>query len=182
MSGRPHGWAGTGKKSNNGACVFNNAGQFTSWQVEYSVPPSLARNAILSIEHTAWRAKRRLNNSALACDLKLLFSHQAGDNVQKELEQTQTKLSMTSQELSSLKTTAQQAQREREQVSKHSHQPTLVDLFSRKWVRNVYAHSSWSWKDCKVKKLRAECAIFHIWCYLNVSTFRNKGNKKTTDI
>lgn len=40
---------------------------------------------------------------------------QAGDNLQKELEQTQMKLSMTSQELNSLKTTAQQAQREREQ-------------------------------------------------------------------
>jgi len=56
-----------------------------------------------------------------------LFSYQAGVNVQKELEQTQMKLSMTSQELSSLKTTAQQAQREREQVSKYDHQLTEVE-------------------------------------------------------
>lgn len=88
--------------------------------------PLLARNAILpSYRQNGLRDKRRnYQNTALTCHLKLLFSHQAGDNLQKELEQTQMKLSMTSLELNSLKTTAQQAQREREQVSKYDHQLT----------------------------------------------------------
>lgn len=84
------------------------------------------------------RLRDELNScqsSALSCNLKRLTSHQASDNVTKELEQTQMKLSMASQELSSLKTTAQQAQREREQVTEYSHQ-MMVDWYSiskRRW-------------------------------------------------
>ena len=44
--------------------------------------------------------------------------HQASDNVYKELEQTRMKYSVASQEIASLKATAQQSQREREQVTK----------------------------------------------------------------
>ena len=47
---------------------------------------------------------------------KVFGFHQANETVEKELEQTQMRLSTASQELHSVKATTQQAQREREQV------------------------------------------------------------------
>ena len=47
---------------------------------------------------------------------KVFGFHQANETVEKELEQTQMRLSTASQELHSVKVTTQQAQREREQV------------------------------------------------------------------
>ena len=46
---------------------------------------------------------------------------QANKTVEKELEQTQMRLSVASQELNSIKASAQQAQREREQVKDYRH-------------------------------------------------------------
>ncbi|XP_022786262.1 serologically defined colon cancer antigen 8 homolog [Stylophora pistillata] len=47
---------------------------------------------------------------------KVFEFHQANETVEKELEQTQMRLSVASQELNSVKASAQQAQREREQM------------------------------------------------------------------
>ena len=49
-------------------------------------------------------------------NLRFLSFHRANETVWKELEETQMRLSVASQELNSVKASAQQAQREREQV------------------------------------------------------------------
>ena len=60
---------------------------------------------------------------------KVFGFHQANETVEKELEQTQMRLSTASQELHSVKATAQQAQREREQVKDKREQENVFDVF-----------------------------------------------------
>ena len=60
---------------------------------------------------------------------KVFGFHQANETVEKELEQTQMRLSTASQELHSVKATAQQAQREREQVTDKIEQENVFDVF-----------------------------------------------------
>ena len=60
---------------------------------------------------------------------KVFGFHQANETVEKELEQTQMRLSTASQELLSVKATAQQAQREREQVKDKREQENVFDVF-----------------------------------------------------
>ena len=61
-------------------------------------------------------------------NLRFLSFHQANETVEKELEQTQMRLSTASQELHSVKATAQQAQREREQVKDKREQENMFDV------------------------------------------------------
>ena len=60
---------------------------------------------------------------------KVFGFHQANETVEKELEQTQMRLSTASKELHSVKATAQQAQREREQVKDKREQENVFDVF-----------------------------------------------------
>ena len=60
---------------------------------------------------------------------KVFGFHQANETVEKELEQTQMRLSTASQELHSVKATAQQAQREREQVKDKREPENVFDVF-----------------------------------------------------
>ena len=61
-------------------------------------------------------------------NLRFLSFHQANETVEKELEQTQMRLSIASQELHSVKATAQQAQREREQVKDKREQENVFNV------------------------------------------------------
>ena len=61
-------------------------------------------------------------------NLRFLSFHQANETVEKELEQTQMRLSTASQELHSVKATAQQAQREREQVKDKREQENVFNV------------------------------------------------------
>ena len=61
-------------------------------------------------------------------NLRFLSFHQANETMEKEREQTQMRLSTASQELHSVKATAQQAQREREQVTDKIERENVFDV------------------------------------------------------